>query len=373
MKKVLFVATVDQHIRHFHIPYIKWFKGQGHHVSVASRGNECVSDVDTKYEVSFERTPWSLNNFFAFRNLLRILKENKFDLIHTHTPVASILVRVANLLMKNRAKVIYTAHGFHFYKGAKLLNWFLYFPVEKLLSYCTDSIITINNEDYEFSLKNFGCKNIYLVDGVGVDLNKFTPASFGERNSFREKLNLSVSDFVLIYVGELSKRKNQKLLLDSISKLNEKLDGFKLLLVGKGNEEEYLKERCSLLGIQDKVMFLGYRNDIDNLMKLSDLSVSTALQEGLPVNVMESLSTGLPCIVTNCRGNRDIISNMYNGIVVEHFDSELISDAIYQLFNDQVLLEKMKKNALVSSRKYSEDTIMKTMIDIYSKYIGHDK
>ncbi|MFH4465312.1 glycosyltransferase family 4 protein [Vibrio diabolicus] len=372
MKKVLFVATIDQHIRHFHIPYLRWFKSKNFQVSVASNGNENVPYVDVKHEVSFERSPWSYNNFIAFLKLKKLLKENKYEIIHTHTPVASILVRLANFMTGKRSKIIYTAHGFHFYKGAKIFNWLIYYPVEKLLSFQTDTLITINDEDYNATIRNkFGCKNVYLVDGVGINLDKYRCPTDKEKLRLREMNNLSENEFVLIYVGELSKRKNQKLLLESIAKLTTRIDNLKLLLVGKGNEETNLRKQCTLLNLDNIVEFLGYRNDVSDLMKLSDLSVSTALQEGLPVNIMESLSSGLPCVVTNCRGNRDIINDGVNGFVVEDYDSELFSDRVFNIYNDKSTYKKMKFNAIKSVEKYSDKEVLKVMGNIYSECLGN--
>ncbi|EGQ9178611.1 glycosyltransferase family 4 protein [Vibrio alginolyticus] len=372
MKKVLFVATIDQHIRHFHIPYLRWFKNKNFQVSVASNGNENVPYVDVKHEVSFERSPWSYNNFIAFLKLKKLLKENKYEIIHTHTPVASILVRLANFMTGKRSKIIYTAHGFHFYKGAKIFNWLIYYPVEKLLSFQTDTLITINDEDYNATIRNkFGCKNVYLVDGVGINLDKYRCPTDKEKLRLREMNNLSENEFVLIYVGELSKRKNQKLLLESIAKLTTRIDNLKLLLVGKGNEETNLRKQCTLLNLDNIVEFLGYRNDVSDLMKLSDLSVSTALQEGLPVNIMESLSSGLPCVVTNCRGNRDIINDGVNGFVVEDYDSELFSDRVFKIYNDKSTYKKMKFNAIKSVEKYSDKEVLKVMGNIYSECLGN--
>lgn len=370
MKKVLFVATVDQHIRHFHIPFLRWFKTKGFQVSVASNGNERVPYVDSKHDVSFERNPYSINNVKAFFELRNILKKNKYELIHTHTPVASIIVRIANYSLGRPSKIIYTAHGFHFYRGAKVLNWLVYYPIEKILSYCTDFLVTINQEDYSIAIKNnFGCKCINLVNGVGVNLEQFKAPTDIEKNKLRMAIELNSDDFTLIYVGELSQRKNQELLLHTVSDLSTKIQNLKVLLVGKGANESKLKSLCSLLELDDIVKFLGYRNDINELMKVADISVSTAFQEGLPVNIMESLSTGLPCVVSNCRGNRDIIKNNYNGFVIEEYDSVIFSEKIYQLYSERELFESIKNNTEKSVIKYSEESVMKSMTEIYSKCI----
>lgn len=371
MKKVLFVATIDQHIRHFHIPYIKWFKKNGYQVSVASHGNENIPYVDIKHEVCFERKPFKINNLKALFKLNKIIKENKYEIIHTNTPVASILVRLSNLIVGQPSKIIYTAHGFHFYNGAKLINWLVYYPIEKLLSYFTDSLITINKEDYNKAINNkFGSKNIYLIDGVGVNLDKYNKPTIDVKRGLRDKYGYRKEDFILIYTGEISARKNQKLLLDALSQISSKIENLKVLLIGKGENENIvddLKKQCETLKLNDYVLFFGYRNDVADLMKLSDVAVSTAIQEGLPINIIESLSSGLPCVVSNCRGNRDVIKNNINGIVVDKFDPKLFSEAIYKIYKDQDYYQMLSDNCIKSVEKYSEKVIIKEMSYIYSK------
>jgi glycosyltransferase involved in cell wall biosynthesis len=176
--KILYVTTISNTVNAFLIPHIELLIKQGHKVDVAFN---IVRKVDPKlikmgctvYNIEFQRSPISSKNYTAYKKLKRIIKNGKYDIIHTHSPVASACVRIACKNMKN-VKVIYTAHGFHFYKGAPLKNWILYYPIEKWLSRYTDCLITINKEDYNTAInKNFKASEIKMVHGVGIDLNKF--------------------------------------------------------------------------------------------------------------------------------------------------------------------------------------------------------
>lgn len=311
MKKVLFTATVDSHILQFHIPYLKMFKDNGYEVHVATNGTDKIPYCDVKHTVSFERDPIKFNNIKAIKQLKKIINENNFEIIHCHTPMGSVVTRIAAKKARNKGtRVIYTAHGFHFFKGAPLANWLIFYPIEKYLSKYTDCLITINQEDYELAKRKFKkCRQIELVHGVGVDESKFNfEMSDKEKHKLRESLGLTDEDFVIIYVAELSKRKNQGMLIKAVKEL---IDGgknnIKIILPGTDSINGYYQNLTDKLEITNNVKFLGYRKDIPKLLKISDLYVSTAKQEGLPVNIMEAMCAQLPIIATDCRGNRDLV------------------------------------------------------------------
>ena len=333
-KKVLFSATVDSHILAFHIPYLKLFKENGYEVHVATNGNEEIPYCDVKHVVPFERSPYKINNLKAISKLKKILDKEKFDIIHTHTPMGSVVTRIAAIKTRkeNNTRVIYTAHGFHFYKGAPVLNWLLFYPIEKYLSKYTDTLITINNEDYELAKRKFTKTNVEYVPGVGVDEAKFDfEMTEEEKNKLREELGLKKDDFVLIYIAELSKRKNQGMLIKVMKELIQEHKNIHLLLAGKDSMNGKYQKITKENGLENNIHFLGFRKDIPKLFKISDLAVSSAKQEGLPVNIIEAMFCKVPCVVTNCRGNRDLIENGSNGYVVEIDDIEEMVEKINKM------------------------------------------
>ncbi|MGW8424550.1 glycosyltransferase family 4 protein [Peribacillus simplex] len=370
MKKVLFTATVDSHIINFHIPYLKFFKERGYEVHVASNGNSDIPYTDVKHNISFQRSPFKMENILAYSALKKIIELNNFKIIHCNSPVGSVVTRLAaRNKRKNDAKVIYTAHGFHFYKGAAITNWLLFYPIERWLSKYTNCIITINEEDYQNTIKyNFKSEAIELVYGVGVDLNRFSPSTDEEKKALRKKYSFNEEDFILMYTAELNKNKQQDLLINGMSILKNKIPNIKLLLAGEGVLEEQYKEQVKRLGLNERVCFLGYRKDIHNLLKLSDVAVSASRREGLPLNIMEAMASGLPLVVTNCRGNRDLVRDGENGYVIGIDDIEGLINAIDILYNSEELKNKFRKNNIEIVEKYSIEKIMKKMENTYSKY-----
>ena len=369
MKKVLFSATVDSHILQFHLPFLKMFKENGYEVHVATNGNEEIPYCDVKHVVSFERNPFKINNLKAIFQLKKICNEEMFDIIHTHTPMGSVVTRLAakNSRKKYGTRVIYTAHGFHFFKGAPKKNWLLFYPVEKHLSRYTDTLILINQEDYNLAKSKFKrCRDIQYVPGVGIDENKFDfEMSDIEKEKFRESLGLKKDDFVMLYPAEISKRKRQEWLIESISSLLKKHENMHLLLPGKDSLNGKCQELTKKLNLESQIHFLGYRKDIPELLKISNISLSTANQEGLPVNIMEAMYVGLPIVASNCRGNRDLVKNEVNGYLIELEDEVGFSDKVNYIYENIKECKKYGNESQIIVKKYLLQNISDKMKKIY--------
>lgn len=373
MKKVLFTATVDSHILQFHIPYLKMFKEKGYEVHVATNGTEVIPYCDVKHVISFARSPIKTSNLKAIIQLRKIINENNFEIIHCHTPMGSVVTRIAAKKARKRGtRVIYTAHGFHFFKGAPMVNWLVFYPVEKYLSKYTDCLITINQEDYELAKRKFKkCKQIELVHGVGVDESKFDfEMSEREKHELRESLGLRDEDFVIIYVAELSKRKNQGMLIQAVKELiDDGKDNIKVILPGTDSMNGYYQKMAKNLEIEENIKFLGYRKDIPKLLKISDLYVSTAKQEGLPVNIMEAMCCGLPIIATDCRGNRDLIDECIEIGNVE----KLKEDILQKKWNIKYDINSYSlKNISEQIKKIYDKMLIKKIIMLRSTAIKND-
>lgn len=369
MKKVLFTATVDSHIKHFHLPYLQWFQEQGYEVHVATNGKEEIPYCDKKHQISFERNPLKMNNLKAIKELKKIINREKFDMIHCHTPMGSVVTRLAAMEAREKyhVKVIYTAHGFHFFKGASLVNWLIYYPIEKMLAKLTDCLITINREDYQIAKKKFKCNQIELVHGVGVDESKFDfEMAEGEKIALRESIGLKKEDFVIIYPAELSKRKNQGMLLKAIALLKKQgYEEIKVLLPGLDSMNNAYQIMAQELGIENQIKFLGYRTDISKLMKSSNLAVSTAKQEGLPLNVVEAMVCGIPCVVTINRGHKELIEDNTNGFLIEINDEKELAKKILAIYQNPKLTNKFTEKGKEKVEKFLLKNAKKEMIDIY--------
>ena len=245
MKKVLFVATVVKtHIMEFHIPYLKMFQDMGWETAVAARNDyedpaDChIPHCDRYYDIAFERLPWKKANIKAYRELKAIIDREHFDIIHCHTPMGAMIARLAARNARKRGtKVIYTAHGFHFFKGAPLMNWLMFYPAEWLLAPLTDVLVTINKEDYAFAKKKIRAKRIEYVPGVGVDTAKFHVGTV-DRAEKRRELGLTEQDFLILTVAEMTKNKNQSTVLKALALLKNEpgYESMHYLICGRGAE-----------------------------------------------------------------------------------------------------------------------------------------
>ena len=368
-KKVLFVATVVKtHIAEFHIPYLKLLQSMGWETAVAAKNDyekpeDCVIPYcDRYYPVSFGRSPLARENVQAYKQLKRIIDEGNFDIIHCHTPVAAFLTRLAARdARKKGCKVIYTAHGYHFYKGAPLLNWLLFFPAEWIASFFTDVLININQEDYAFSQKHFHAKRLEYVRGVGVPVERFQDHA-GERASVRASLGLHEDDFVLLSVAEMTKNKNHPMMLRALAQISD--PHVHLLCAGRGQELENNIALSRELKLTDRVHFLGYRSDVPLLYAAADAFLFISFREGLSLSLMEAMSSGLPSIVSPIRGNVDLISDRKEGLYTK-LDPDSVADAIQVLRADPQLRASLGAAAKEKVRAFSLDTISKRMEEIY--------
>ncbi|MCR4616168.1 MAG: glycosyltransferase family 4 protein [Clostridiales bacterium] len=367
MKKVLFTATITKHFQYFHQPCFRYFHDNDFEVSTASSGEIPMADVDKHYDIAFERFPLNIKNYKAYKQLKRIIDSEGFQLIHCHTPVGGVVTRLAALkARKNKTRVIYTAHGFHFYKGASKFNWCVYYPIELLLSFCTDCLITINEEDYVFARKHLHAKDTRLVNGVGYDTDRFYPISPEEKSELRKKYGFSDDEKILIYVAELNENKNQGMLIRALKAVKEQYGEVKLLLAGHDNFNGAYQKLAAELGVDQQIMFLGFCGDTKELVQLSDIGVVSSLREGLPVNVMESLACGLPVVAADNRGHRVLIKNGENGFIVEPNDWDSMARRIIELIDDGEMYKKISASAVESAAPYSKENVIRQLAEIYN-------
>ncbi|MBP3920597.1 MAG: glycosyltransferase family 4 protein [Bacilli bacterium] len=368
MGKVLFVATVDVNILSFHLPYLKYFRDKGYEVHVTTNGNCVIPYCDRKFVIPFVRSPFRFDNLRAIGMLRRIIEREKYDIVHVHTPVGGVVGRIASIRARRwfKTRVIYTAHGFHFFKGSPILNWVLFYPIEKFLARFTDDLITINREDYSLASRKFKTR-VHFIPGVGIDRSKFCfDLSDCDRSNFRKMLGFSDSDFIMIYVARLDKNKNHGFLINVMDGLrNSGYSNVHLICVGSDELDGYYKKIVDMKNLNQNIHFLGFRDDVNMLLKIADVSVSASLREGLPVNLIEAMASGNPVVAVDCRGTRDLIKNGINGFLFDKNDVDLFKSKIEDFCDGKVSLEKIGMNNIKDSKRYLLNNVIKKYKKIY--------
>lgn len=374
-KKILFCATVDYHFKAFHLPYLKWFKEQGWEVHIAAKGDIELPFTDQKFNIPIERSPFKIQNIKAYFKLKSMIKENNYDIIHCHTPLGGVLARLAARKVRTHGtKVIYTAHGFHFCKGAPLLNWLIYYPIEKQLAKYTDCLITINEEDYELALqRKFQAKHIEHVHGVGVDTNRYRPITETEKAELRKSFGYEPNDFLIFFAAEFNKNKNQQLLINSLALVQDYMPDAKLLLAGEGVLQEKCRQLADQLKIAHKVDFLGFRKDIEQLVPMCDLAVGSSFREGLPVNIMEAMACGLPIVASKNRGHVELVQDQENGFIIPPYDYGQFARSLLKLYQSHELRKTMGIASIHQVQTFSLAQLQLELSAIYTRYMLEER
>lgn len=363
MKKILFTANTDRHILLCHIPYLKWLKENGYTIHLATNTDKEIPYVDKKINLEFTRNPFSIKNIKAIFKLKKIIKTEKYDVIHTHTPVGSVVTRISYKLSKIKSKLIYTCHGFHFFKGAPMHYWLMFYPIEKYLMKYTDILIVMNDEDYEFSKKHFKNTKIKQVKGVGFNLQKLeTKVNEDEVRRIYRSFKLKKDDYIVTYVAELSKRKKQMHLVQILNKSNIRETNIKVLLVGDDNTKGKVQKKIKKYKLENNVIATGFRNDVQNFLAISNLVISVSSQEGLPLNVMEAIFKKKFIVASNCRGNIDLVENGRNGYIIENINE--IWDKIVECKAHEQDINKNYDRA-IDINEYSIEKVLPKVIKFY--------
>ena len=376
MKKVLMLASVASMIDQFNMQNIEILQEEGYEVHVAAnfeqgsssskeRVEEFKKELKEKnilyFQIDFSRKVTNIpQNIKAYKQIKKILKDNKYEFVHCHSPIGGVCGRLA--AKATNTKVIYTAHGFHFYKGAPKLNWIIYYPIEKVLSYITDILITINKEDYELAKRKMKASKIKYVPGVGVDTNKFKNVNI-DKFEKRKELGLCEDNILLLSVGELNENKNHEIIIRALANLNN--SNIHYLIAGRGNLKSYLNALAKELKIENQVHLLGFRTDIAELYSISDIFCFPSYREGLSVAMMEAIASGLPIICSNIRGNNDLVTNKRNGYLCNVNSDLEFSYNINLILNNKKMLSEIKENNMRDIKKFNQESITKHMKQIY--------
>lgn len=382
MKRMLMLATTAAMIEQFNKNNILILEEMGYEVHVAGNWLEGNPISDERLEVfktwitehggkyfhipSVRRPTAMKANITAYKKVVELIKKYHYEFIHCHTPIGSVIGRIA--AHTTHTKIIYTAHGFHFFKGAPLINWLLYYPIERCLSRWTDILITINQEDYQRAKKSFHAKRTEYIPGVGIDTKKFS-CGLIDREEKRKSLGLKDTDIMLLSVGELIPRKNHGIVIEAVAQLKD--ERYKYFICGKGDLKEKYQSMIQELGLEKQVFLLGYRNDISELCQASDLYIFPSYQEGLPVALMEAIACRVPVVCADVRGNTDLIKNS------KCFFSPTEKDSLIQCIEAACekgkISEEFRQTAKENYRnleKYDLESVMEQIKELYGNDVS---
>lgn len=377
MPKILFVTTIYKAIQAFLLPYAKHFRQRGWVVDAMTQGvakeselHECFDEI---LDVQWSRNPFDLKNLLISLILTgKKVVSRKYDLIHVHTPIAAFITRISLLLFKGRPKIIYTAHGFHFYKGGNYMKNIVFIALEKLAGFATDFLVVINNEDFEAAkrYKIVPEDRVVYMPGIGLDLNKYHKDRVTEAqiNEIRSKLSISKNEVVLLIVAEFTKNKRNEDVILAFSKIIKKYTDVHLVIIGKGKNFNKVVKYAKDIGVSNKVHFLGRRSDVPVLIRSSIAVILASRREGLPRILMESLALETPCIATNIRGSNEVVRDGC-GMLYQSGDVDELVQCIEYILKNPIEAAMMGSNGRARVNEYAIEGLIKRHEELYLKVI----
>ncbi len=381
-KKILIVASVISFIEWFNkenVEYLRNNLGCEVHIACNYDYMEDTDEERTKayiekiknegvilHNIHFARNPINKENVVAYKKLKNVINSQHFDLIHCHTPAASILTRMAARKARNKGSIVmYTCHGFHFHNAAPKKNWIIYYPVEKICAKFCDYIVTINKEDYRRA-QTFDVNNVRYIPGVGVDINRIKNTVI-DKKAYKTSIGIPEDCIMILSVGEMIERKNHEVIIRALGKLQNK--NIYYIICGKGPLKDYLKKLSEELGIDNNVKFLGFRKDIPELCNAADISAFPSKIEGLGLAGIEAMAAGVPLVSSNVHGILDYVIDGVTGYACDSDDVDAFAVAINKLTSNEELRFSMKKSCLKAVEAFEINNALRIMWDIYDEIL----
>ena len=387
-KKALCIASLASNLDNFNRGNVEVLLELGYDVTLASNFNSSedtnsaekidafaremeASGVHIR-QIDFSRSLGKVRQQMQSVRQVKELLAEGFDLVHCHSPICAAITRACARKYRKtgRTKVVYTAHGFHFFDGAPRKNWLIYYPVEKAMSRYTDTLITINSEDYERAKEKLHAVNTVYLHGVGIDLKRWNnEGNCTDPESLREEIGLAPEDVMLLSVGELNENKNHRIVLDAMAQVED--TRLHYVIAGIGPQESALKEQAAELGLQDHLHLLSFRTDVQDLCQAADLFILPSLREGLCMALMEAVACHTPVICGRIRGNVDLIKNPER--LFDPHKAEELALCIRKVIEDRsrleikALLKDEVEQNYMGLKEYDKPMVQEEMREIYQR------
>lgn len=369
---VLYIATSDIHLKTFHVPYLEWLVQKGHTVDLAfeDRGGISFDMAHEIFRISFPRSLNPARLRRAYVELKRVIDEGDYHLLHCHTPIPSALTRLAARNWRRQGgKLLYTSHGFHFYKGGPLRNWLAFYPAELLLSHLTDCIVTINSEDLAYTKNLFWGASSQRIPGIGIQPRGFVPAFAEERLGLRQELGFDPDDFILLYIAEFIPRKNHRFIIKAARDLRAAIPELKVVFLGRGALMDDSEACAKTLDVQDMVLFKGFRDDVAKFACIADVGISASSHEGLGIALLEQMMCAVPIVATEDRGHREFMENGETGFLFQQNNRQEFVGHIMRLYQDASLRKAMGRKAHAKAQEFTLSGSLQEMVKIYERFL----
>lgn len=367
--RIMFVASTDNMIWQFLIPHIKDLQKYGAKVDCfCAKTGFWFDELKEKYnfnmiEIPFCRSPFRWKNLKAYKMLKNYQIKNNYNLVYCQQPVGGMMGRLIG--KKFHIPVIYTAHGFFFFKNNNFFKNLIFKTAEKYLSKFTNVLLTMSSEDFQ-AIENWKVKYKYKINGIGFDNSKFDLTPF-DKAKFKQEFNISDENLVVVTVAEFIKRKNYPAMIKSFAKLKTRIKNVKYIICGTGKLENKMKSLVRRLNIEDAVVFAGYRKDINKILQISNLMLLLSKQEGLTMAIMEAMFYSLPVVTSNVRGNRDLIDDSLGGKLVDYKNIDQVVSSMIEILQDKNLKQKMGEYNHKKVKNYDIDIVRGQLKKIYDE------
>ncbi|MDJ0675323.1 MAG: glycosyltransferase family 4 protein [Calothrix sp. MO_167.B42] len=378
MKKLLLITAIPNSLRAFLLPFAEHFRSRGWRVDAMARGvstdTECIQAFDRLWDVDIHRNPLDPRNLLIAPSQIRdIVVREKYDIVHVHMAVAAFVTRYALKDVRNQGntKVIYTAHGFNFYRGGPPIPNAIFLTLEKLAGQWTDYLVVMNQEDEKAAQRHhiLPPEGIQYMPGIGLDISHYGHhgVTDGDILRVRQEMGLTADTPLFLSIAELIPRKRHEDMLKAFARVTKPKAC--LAFAGEGPLMAQMKKLAWQLGIQDRVHFLGFRRDIPTLIQAAIATILVSEHEGLPRSILESLSMGVPAIGTDIRGIRDLLEDGC-GLLVKLADPPDLAKAMNWVLDHPQETRRMGERGQKAIAAYGLQHILQLHESLYAEALA---
>ncbi len=379
MNKLLVITAIPNSLRAFLLPFAEHFRARGWRVDAMARGVstdiECLQAFDRLWDVDICRNPLDPRNLLITPSQIRdIVVREKYDIVHVHMAVAAFVTRYAlkDVRKQGGPKIIYTAHGFNFYRGGPPLPNAIFLTLEKLAGQWTDYLVVMNQEDEEAAKHHhiLPSEGVRYMPGIGLDISHYGRHGVTDADVLRvrQEMGLTADTPLFLSIAEFIPRKRHGDMLKAFARVAKPKAC--LAFAGEGPLMAGMQKLASQLGIQDRVRFLGFRRDIPTLIQAAIATILVSEHEGLPRSILESLSIGVPAIGTDIRGIRDLLQDGC-GLLVKSADPAGLAKAMNWILDHPQETQRMGERGQKAIAAYSLQHIVQLHESLYAEALGN--